>query len=172
MLFDIKTLLSVVNLDHQRWIILLNHPTSRLSTQLCSVFFFCCSFLNDFPFLALVVKPVIYLSQRRRKTKENHFLYIPQFRLSFCILKTIIRNDKREDVFWQWKRRSDMQYWSSTFCIFHAVLLCLDTFRCNYIENSWNILNIRKQTPNMTTTQTSRWGSLLWLFCVSRVRNE
>ena len=105
MLFDIKTLLSVVNLDHQRWIILLNHPTSRLSTQLCSVFFFCCSFLNDFPFLALVVKPVIYLSQRRRKTKENHFLYILQFRLSFCILKTIIRNDKREDVFWQWKKK-------------------------------------------------------------------
>ena len=154
MFFYNRTTLIFVNLDHQRWIILLNHHTLWLPTQFSSVFFFCCSFLNDFPFLALVVKPVIYLSQRRRKKWKKMVLYILQFMLCFCIFKTIIRNDKREDVFDNEKRRRDMQYWSSSFFYFHGVLLCLDTFRCNYIENSWNILNIRKQTPNMTTTST------------------
>ena len=151
-----------VNLDHRRRIILLNHPTLRLLTQTSSVFFHYCSFLNDFLFLALVVKPVIYLSQRRRKTKKIISCFQNTIKNQFfCILKTVIRNDKREDMVWQWKkeRHAILKF---DYFIFHGVLLCLDTFRCNYIENSWNILNIRKQIPNLTTTSTSIWCSLLF----------
>ena len=151
-----------VNLDHRRRIILLNHPTQRLPTQASFVFFHYCSFLNDFPFLALVVKPVIYLSQRRRKTKKSFHAFRILLRLSFFAFWKRLLEMTRGRIYFDNEKRRDMQYWSWTFFIFHGVLLCLDTFRCNYIENSWNILNIRKQMPNLTTTSTSIWCSLLF----------
>ena len=139
---------------------LLNHHTLWLPTQFSSVFFFCCSFLNDFPFLALVVKPVIYLSQRRRKNERKSFFIFYSLCSVFAFSKRLLEMTKGRMYLTMKKEGETCNIEVPVFSIFHGVLLCLDTFRCNYIENSWNILNIRKQTPNLTTTSTSIWCSL------------
>ena len=101
-----------------------------------------------------------HIEEEKHKKIIFHSFFL-LLRLSFFAFWKRLLEMTRGRIYFDNEKRRDMQYWSSAFSIFYSMLLCLDTFRCNYIENSGNILNIRKQTPNLTTTWTSKWSSLL-----------
>ena len=144
-----KVLLIIVNLDHQRLMILLNDTALQLLSKISSFFFHYCSFLNDFPFLALVVKPVIYLSQRRRKTKKKSFYaFRILLRLSFFAFWKRLLEMTRGRIWFDNEKRRDMQYWSSTFLFFmvcYYALTRLDAIILKIRGIFW-ILENKRQT--------------------------
>ena len=137
------------NLDHRRRIVLLDHPTLQLLTQTSSVFFHYCSFLNDFLFLALVVKPVIYLSNRRRKNiKKPFFILFLLLRLSLFAFWKRLLEMTRGRIYFDNERRRDMQYWISAFLFFivcYYALTRLDAIILKILGIFW-ILENKRQT--------------------------
>ena len=170
MFFYNRTTLIFVNLDHQRWIILLNHHTLWLPTQFSSVFFFCCSFLNDFPFLALVVKPVIYLSQRRRKNERKSFFIFYSLCSVFAFSKRLLEMTKGR-MYLTIKKEGETCNIEvpvfSIFMVYYYALTRLDAIILKIRGIFW-ILENKRQTWQR---RQQGWGSLLRVF-VSRVKNE